>query len=31
LRDVVEFYNKRYSINFTEQEKKDLISFLEAM
>lgn len=31
LRDVVEFYNKRYSINFTEQDKKDLISFLEAM
>jgi cytochrome c peroxidase len=31
LMDVVEFYNKRYSINFTDQEKKDLVSFLEAM
>lgn len=30
-RDVVEFYNKRFSINFTEQQKKDLASFLEAL
>lgn len=31
LRDVVEFYNKRFSINFTEQQKEDLISFMEAL
>jgi cytochrome c peroxidase len=31
LRDVVEFYNKRFAINFTEQQKEDLTHFLEAM
>jgi cytochrome c peroxidase len=31
LRDLVEFYNKRFSINFTEQEKTDLIAFLGAL
>ena len=30
-RDVVEFYNKRFSINFTEQQKIDLVNFLNAL
>jgi cytochrome c peroxidase len=31
LGDVVEFYDKRFSIGFTAQEKKDLIAFLSAL
>jgi cytochrome c peroxidase len=31
LRDVVEFYNKRFAIKFTEQQKQDLVSFMEAL
>jgi cytochrome c peroxidase len=31
LRDVVEFYNKRFAINYTEQQKTDLVNFLEAL
>ena len=31
LMDVVNFYNKRFGIGFTEQEKKDLVNFLKAL
>jgi cytochrome c peroxidase len=31
LRDVIDFYNKRFNIGFTDQEKKDLIAFLSAL
>lgn len=31
LRDVVEFYDQRFSINLTEREKKDLVAFLQAL
>jgi hypothetical protein len=31
LRDVVEFYNKRYGTRYTEQEKQDLANFLSAL
>jgi cytochrome c peroxidase len=31
LNDVLEFYNQRFHINFTAQEKKDLIAFLSAL
>lgn len=31
LGDVVEFYNQRFAIGFTEQEKADLIAFLRAL
>ena len=31
LKDVVEFYDKRFTINFTAREKKDLIAFLSAL
>jgi cytochrome c peroxidase len=31
LRDVVEFYNKRFSIGYSEQEKKDLVNFLNSL
>jgi cytochrome c peroxidase len=31
LDDVIEFYDKRFQINFTAQEKKDLIAFLNAL
>ena len=31
LADVVEFYEKRFNIHFTPQEKKDLIAFLNAL
>ena len=31
LRDVVEFYNKRYGNRYTEQEKQDLANFLSAL
>jgi len=31
LRDVVEFYNNRFNIGFTEQEIQDLVNFLKAL
>jgi cytochrome c peroxidase len=31
LRDVVEFYEQRFTIGFTEDEKRDLIAFLGAL
>ena len=31
LRDVVEFYNKRFTMKLTEQQKQDMTSFLEAL
>jgi cytochrome c peroxidase len=31
LTDVIEFYDKRFSIGFTAQEKKDLIAFLNTL
>jgi cytochrome c peroxidase len=31
LRDVLDFYDKRFGINFTIQEKADLIAFLNAL
>jgi hypothetical protein len=31
LDDVVKFYNRRFSIGFTAQEKKDLVAFLRAL
>jgi cytochrome c553 len=31
LRDVVEFYDKRFGIRYTEQEKQDLVNFLSAL
>jgi hypothetical protein len=31
LDDVIEFYDKRFHIGFTPQEKKDLIAFLNAL
>jgi cytochrome c peroxidase len=31
LKDVVEFYDTRFSIGFTEQEKSDLVAFLRAL
>jgi cytochrome c peroxidase len=31
LGDVLDFYDKRFSIGFTPQEKKDLIAFLSAL
>jgi hypothetical protein len=31
LADVVEFYNKRFKVGFTDQEKTDLVAFLEAL
>ena len=31
LNDVLEFYDKRFHIGFTSQEKKDLIAFLNAL
>jgi hypothetical protein len=29
--DVVNFYTQRFSIKFTEQEKKDLVNFLKML
>jgi hypothetical protein len=29
--DVVNFYNQRFGIGFTDQEKKDLVNFLETL
>ncbi len=31
LGDVVEFYNKRFEIRFTEQDKQDLVNFLSVL
>ena len=31
LMDVVNFYTQRFSIKFTEQEKKDLVNFLKTL
>jgi hypothetical protein len=31
IGDVVDFYNKRFNIGFTAQEKKDLIAFLSSL
>jgi cytochrome c peroxidase len=31
LRDVVNFYDERFSIGFTDQEKADLVAFLQAL
>jgi cytochrome c peroxidase len=31
LDDAVEFYNKRFNIGFTPQEKRDLVAFLSAL
>jgi len=31
LREVVKFYNDRFNIGFTEQEKDDLVAFLKAL
>jgi cytochrome c peroxidase len=30
-RDVVAFYDKRFSVGFTDQEKADLIAFLNSL
>ena len=31
LRDVVDFYDRRYNIGYSEQEKLDLVNFLGAL
>lgn len=31
LNDVVEFYNQRFNLNLTEQQKQDLVAFLSAL
>lgn len=31
LQDVVEFYNQRFNIGFSDQEKADLVAFLQAL
>ena len=31
LSDVIDFYNKRFNIGFTDQEKKDMIAFLSTL
>jgi len=31
LLDVVEFYNQRFNLGFTEQQKSDLVTFLETL
>ncbi len=31
LADVVEFYNQRFDIGFTDQQKADLVAFLKAL
>jgi len=31
LSDVIDFYDKRFNIGFTPQEKKDLVVFLSAL
>ena len=31
LREVVDFYDRRFNIQFTEQEKQDLVNFLSVL
>jgi len=31
LEDVVEFYDQRFGVNFTDQEKTDLVNFLKTL
>jgi cytochrome c peroxidase len=31
LLDVVEFYNQRFNLGFTEQQKTDLVAFLQTL
>jgi hypothetical protein len=31
LGDAVEFYNQRFGIGFTEQQKADLVAFLNSL
>jgi hypothetical protein len=31
LSDVIDFYNRRFNIGFTDQEKTDLIAFLNSL
>ncbi len=31
LRELVDFYDRRYNIQFTEQEKRDLVNFLSVL
>ena len=31
LSDVIEFYDKKFGINFTDQEKADLVAFLNTL
>jgi hypothetical protein len=31
LRELVDFYDRRYAIGYTEQEKRDLVAFLNAL
>jgi cytochrome c peroxidase len=31
LADVMEFYNRRFDLNLTEQQKADLVAFLSAL
>jgi cytochrome c peroxidase len=31
LRELVDFYDRRYSIGYSEQEKSDLVAFLSAL
>ena len=31
LRELVDFYDRRYSIGYSEQEKRDLVAFLSAL
>jgi cytochrome c peroxidase len=31
LGDVIDFYNKRFNIGFTPQEREDLIAFLNTL
>jgi cytochrome c peroxidase len=31
LDDAVEFYNQRFQLGFTDQQKKDLVAFLKTL
>ena len=31
LSDAVEFYNQRFNLNMTDQQKSDLVAFLETL
>jgi len=31
LRDLVDFYDRRFNIRFTEQERNDLVNFLSVL